>query len=303
MAQDNLRRYMWLVNTIYRAGRITFTEINRRWVECPLSGGNPLPLRTFHNYRAAIAANFDINICCYKPRNEYYIENSDDLASNDVASWLLNSFAVSNIAFENREIRDRIILEHIPSAQRHLDPILQALREERIIRITYNAFDHDEAHTVEVKPYFVKCYERRWYLFAPSVDDGVVKSYGLDRILELELTDRRFVYPKDFSPTDHLIGAIGISNYPDTPPRHIVIRCTELQRRYLEALPLHPSQRVEEQGEEYSLISFWLAPTNEFYRRILSHREHMEIVSPPEVRSEFAAILDRMFQPYYEEWD
>lgn len=261
-----------------------------------------MPLRTFHNYRAAIAANFDINICCYKPRNEYYIENSDDLASNDVASWLLNSFAVSNIAFENREIRDRIILEHIPSAQRHLDPILQALREERIIRITYNAFDRDEAHTVEVKPYFVKCYERRWYLFAPSVDDNVVKAYGLDRILELELTDRRFVYPKDFSPTDHLIGAIGISNYPNTPPRHIVIKCTELQRRYLEALPLHSSQRVEEQGEEYSLISFWLAPTNEFYRRILSHREHMEIVSPPEVRSEFAAILDRMLQPYYEEW-
>ena len=70
----------------------------------------------------------------------------------------------------------------------------------------------------------------------------------------------------------------------------------------MEALPLHPSQRVEEQGEEYSLISFFLAPTNEFYRRILSHREHMEIVSPPEVRSEFAAILDRMLQPYYEEW-
>ncbi|MBQ4540892.1 MAG: WYL domain-containing protein, partial [Alistipes sp.] len=85
-----------------------------------------------------------------------------------IGGVLLNSFAVSNIAFENREIRDRIILEHIPSAQRHLDPILQALREERIIRITYNAFDRDEAHTVEVKPYFVKCYERRWYLFAPS---------------------------------------------------------------------------------------------------------------------------------------
>lgn len=300
MAQDNLRRYMWLVNTIYRAGHITFSEINRRWIECPFSDGNPIPLRTFHNHRAAILDNFDINICCYKPRNEYYIENVDDLASNSVASWLLNSFAVSNIAFENREIRDRILLEHIPSAQKHLDAILQALREERIIKIMYNAFDCDEAHPVTLKPYFVKCYERRWYLFGPSVDDGIVKSYGLDRIINLEVTDEHFVYPKDFVPTEYLLGAIGISNYPNIPPRRIVIKCTELQRRYLEALPLHPSQKVEEQNEEWSLISFFLAPTNEFYRRILSHREHMEIVSPPEVRAEFANILDIMLQPYYE---
>ena len=37
-----------------------------------------------------------------------------------------------------------------------------------------------------------------------------------------------------------------------------------------------------------------LAPTNEFYRKILAPREFMEIVSPEEVRQEYAAILEKM---------
>ena len=88
------------------------------------------------------------------------------------------------------------------------------------------------------------------------------------------------------------------------PQPHIRIDNNELLDaldEIISQIPNAPRLKVE-QNEEYSLISFFLAPTNEFYRRILSHREHMEIVSPPEVRSEFAAILDRMLQPYYEEW-
>lgn len=54
MAKDLFNRYVWLVNTIYRAGRITFEEINERWVDNEMSGGEDLPLKTFHNHRKAV---------------------------------------------------------------------------------------------------------------------------------------------------------------------------------------------------------------------------------------------------------
>ncbi len=45
-------------DTIYRAGRITFAEINRRWLHNNMSEGKPIPLRAFHKHREAVEEFF-----------------------------------------------------------------------------------------------------------------------------------------------------------------------------------------------------------------------------------------------------
>ena len=64
MAGNILNRYVWLVDTINHAGKITLAEINQKWKQTDWSGGNDLPRRTFHNYRNKIEDLFDINIGC-----------------------------------------------------------------------------------------------------------------------------------------------------------------------------------------------------------------------------------------------
>ena len=54
MTKDLFDKYIWLVDTIYRAGKITFEGINERWLRSRLSEGEDIPLRTFHNWRIAI---------------------------------------------------------------------------------------------------------------------------------------------------------------------------------------------------------------------------------------------------------
>lgn len=80
------------------------------------------------------------------------------------------------------------------------------------------------------------------------------------------------------------------------PPRRIVIKCTGGPPQYLRALPLHTSQEEIEQHEGWSLFAYYLAPTNEFFRKILSYREFIEIVAPEEVRQEYAEILTWMLE-------
>ena len=66
MGKELFSRYVWLLETIHRAGKITFEEINARWLRSELSGGETLSLRTFHHHRDAIEELFDINIECIK---------------------------------------------------------------------------------------------------------------------------------------------------------------------------------------------------------------------------------------------
>ena len=55
-------RYVWLIDTVRRHGKITYQEISDLWQESGLSYGDELPWRTFMNHRKAIEDIFDINI-------------------------------------------------------------------------------------------------------------------------------------------------------------------------------------------------------------------------------------------------
>ena len=66
MAASLFNRYIWLVDTIYRAGYISREEIDRRWARSQYNDLHEpgIPARTFHRHKEAIRDIFDIEIRC-----------------------------------------------------------------------------------------------------------------------------------------------------------------------------------------------------------------------------------------------
>lgn len=116
------RRYLWLLDVIYSAGRITLDEICVRWQRNEMSGGEELPRKTFENHRKAVEELFDVNIACDRRTNEYYVECSDDLVRDDLRRWLLETFAVNDLLVNSKRLRRRIALEPIPSGYAYRRP-------------------------------------------------------------------------------------------------------------------------------------------------------------------------------------
>lgn len=78
MSKNLINRYVWLVETICKAGRITFEEINQKWVE--KFEEDPIPLRTFHKWEIAVEEMFNLAIECERKGGyHYYIENADEI--------------------------------------------------------------------------------------------------------------------------------------------------------------------------------------------------------------------------------
>ena len=70
------QQYIWLVDTIHRAGRLTLEEINRRWLGTEMSEGIPIARSTFNRHRDAILDMVGVIIDCDKKDGfRYYIEN------------------------------------------------------------------------------------------------------------------------------------------------------------------------------------------------------------------------------------
>ncbi len=271
-------RYVWLVDTIYRAGRISFEEINERWLHSSLNDtGEELPIKTFHNHKNAIQQMFDIDIACDRRGGYvYYIEHAEDMEQGGVRRWLLNTFAVNHLINESHHLKRRILFEEIPSGQRFLTAVIEAMRDSRTLELTYRSFWRTEPSTYEVEPFCVKVFRQRWYMVARSVSDGRIRIYGLDRIGELRQTEHLFELPADFDARGYFADSFGIIVDEEYDVERVRVRIGGIQRDYVRTLPLHASQTESEITEESSVFEYQLRPTVDFQQELLTHAVNAE---------------------------
>ena len=304
--QSLISKYVWVIETIHRKRKISFKELNERWLQDDISRGVEIPKRTFDNWRYVIWDMFGINIV-NENRGEYryYIENEEDISKNGLRSWLYNTFCVSNAIANSQSIKDRILLEYVPSGQEYLQPIIEAMKENRVINITYHSYWKNEENSFDVQPYCVKLFRQRWYLVARSTYTYYFEKgpriYSLDRIHDLHKTEETFEIPKDWSPQKFFDGCFGIIANQGKKPEQVKLKVSAGQANYLRDLKLHGSQEEIERKEEYSIFKYMLCPEYDFIQEILWNGEDMEVLEPLWLRQEIAGKLKRMWKKYGED--
>lgn len=299
MGKELFSRYVWLLETIHRAGKITFEEINARWLRSELSGGETLSLRTFHHHRDAIEELFDINIECIKRGGYcYYIEDTEELEKGCVRKWLLNSFAVDNLIVESRKLKSRILLEEVPSGKRYLIPLIEAMRDGMIVEVDYQSFRQQVPANFGIEPYCLKLFRQRWYVVARSPHYNRVMIYSLDRILDLEVSEKTFYYPEEFNPQSYFDACFGIVADDDIGIETVQLKVYAPQDKYFDALPLHHSQRTVEVTEGHTVYEYRIRPTYDFVQELLSHGADVEVLQPSLLRSRLGDIAKEMVALY-----
>lgn len=296
MSRNLLARYIWLIDTIRRFGSITRGRLNELWAQSPYSNGEPLPRRTFYNYRNAIEELFNINIECNPATYEYYIDSGDSHQAS-VTDWLLNSAAMSDVLASVRDVSDRIFLEDVPSARLYLSQVTAALRARHPIRFTYRPYTRvNPTHDVVIEPYFLKIFRQRWYVTGRNVRDGIIKTYALDRMEDVVTEDETFEDDVMFDAERFVSDSFGIV-FTQAEPRHVVIRAGIRQAKYLRALPLHHSQH-EEIHDEFSDFHYNLRLTPDFVQELLSMGPDIKVMSPPELRAMVVTSLRSALDQY-----
>ncbi len=299
MAKNTVNKYVWLVETIYKAKKISFEEISRRWQENDMSEDETLSIRTFHKWRIAIEEMFGLII-----ENEhggqyrYYIQNADDLKNGSMRSWLFNTLTVSNLMMDSVSIKDKVLFEEIPDGEQYLPDILEALKKNLVLGMSYQSYTRDEANTFEVEPYCLKAFKQRWYLVARSPYYDKVMIYALDRVQWLGLTDKSFKYPKNFNAEEFFEDCFGIIADPNIKVETVKIKVSAGQANYLRSLTLHQTQREIERTNEYSIFTVRLRPTFDFRQEILSQGCDIEVLEPKWFRDEVAEISKHMWNKY-----
>ena len=289
--------YIWLLNTIAR-GPISRAAIDEKWAHSSVNEYKQdyLPESNFHRWKSTVEMLFDVHIKC-NAYNEYYIEEASDLRGADLRLRLLNLMSMDSLLKDSKELSDQILFEPIPSGEKFLAPIIEALRDKTAIEMTYQGFTKDYPATFIVEPYCLKMFKQRWYVLAysPGIDQTYL--YSLDRIHAIEPTTQKYKLPKGFNAEAYFKDAYGTADL-NYEPVEVKISVSAEQVPYLRSLPLHTSQEEIETNEEYSIFRYFIIPSTDFKQELYKYGSDVEVLAPEDMRKEFAKDADRVNKMY-----
>lgn len=242
MARQQLRRYIWLIDTIRSAGNrgITYEEVNKKWQHSSLNDdGEDIPWRTFQDHKKAILEEFDIEITCDRRDNTYRIaEEFNEYGS--VKSTLIDALVLNNSIRESPDLNGSIVFndnfhqqcmpelvlaikEHNTISFRHI----QDNSKTREIQIRHGSKPDDLIvdvdHIVTFQPYGLYN-STLWFTVGRVVNDGEIHVFALHRMSEIELLDDTFCVPSDFNVKQYMTDFwVDSEEYPEFPDDGIAL--------------------------------------------------------------------------------
>lgn len=314
MVSELIGKYIWLIQTLTAAdGRgLLFADISERYAR---KFGQEYSRRTFNNHRMAVEELFGVEIRCDRSTNRYFIPFSGDVLDNeDSISWLINTFTVKSLLLSAKErLSGRVSVEEIPSGQKYLTAIMQAMEDGNELEIGYRKYSSSSPETLHIQPLAVKEHEKRWYLIAfcheraalagggtGNTDPAAWRVYSLDRISSLRISDTTFRMPKGFDIESIFSQSFGIY-FPTAGQKPVTIRfkTTGEEAKYIRDLPIHRSQAEEgDAGDGGRIFSIRVIPNKNLTMEFCRRAGRIEVLEPEDVRKEVRDELEKAYRQY-----
>lgn len=182
----------------------------------------------------------------------------------------------------------------------HFSKLLQAIITKRVLKLKYTPYGKDQI-SATIYPYYLKEYNDRWFLIAQVKGYDSYANYALDRIDEFKEVALPYKEPEiDFS--EYFDDVVGVT-VPDVTSEDIIIKVTKKQFNYIKTKPIHLSQRIVEETDDYAIISINVKVNHELEALLFSFGSDVEILSPESFRKQIGEKIQSMNQKYlnYEE--
>lgn len=239
--------------------------------------------RTLQRDIQQIASLYNIEIKNDRSRNVYEIVYD---GSDAYKNRMMESFEMFNALNLSSSLEQHIIPEkRKPAGTENLHGLLHAIKNKLEIKFTHEKYwEAAEGITQRhVQPLAIKEARNRWYLIAKDHKDNEIKTFGLDRITNLDITRTPFTPPEDYKPEQafqYCFGVIGLASKPEK----VVLSFTVEQGKYIQSLPLHHTQKEIAVTENEYRIELFVHPTYDFVMELMSIGNQVKVLEPESLR-------------------
>lgn len=177
--------------------------------------------------------------------------------------------------------------------------LFDAVKEQTSIDITYHSYRKDVAEEFGVHPYLLKEYRNRWWLIGRDDKNDRILTLGLDRILKIKVSKKKFKVNDLFHPDTLFDKVIGVSIDYESSPQDIILKINPISVKHVESKPIHKCQETIGKEDDGSLIvKLDLIVNYELKSTILGFGDGIEVLEPLSLREEIKGIHDRSCHQY-----
>ena len=252
--------------------------------------------RTFQRDITEIRDIFRVDIQYDASRKVYFIVDDQ---KPDITSRMLEAFDMFNALNLTNDFESFVHFEkRKPQGADHFYGLLHGIKNHFLIRFNYLKYYEGEISKREVEPYALKEFKSRWYLLAKDLKDEKTKTFGLDRIAELEIGKKRFEWPLDFNVNVLFRNSFGIINPTDGKCEEVTLSFDAFQGKYIKSFPLHHTQQVLEDNADETIIKLSVNITYDFIMELLSYGDRVKIISPPSLKKSICENYAKALKQY-----
>ena len=293
---EAISRYNLIVNRLRRSPA-TFVEINDYLErESQIQDYNfTVSKRTFQRDVEDILSLFRVDIQYNFSEGKYFIESDSQPDINNRMLEAYDTFNALNVAeglskylhFEQRR----------PQGTENFYGLLHAIKSKNTVQFIYTKFWTDQPTQRIVHPYALKEFKSRWYLISLDTKDNRIKTFGLDRISNLEINRQKFESVSEFNIDSMFRHSFGILSSEGNPEK-VILSFTPFQGKYIKSYPLHSSQKtIVDNHDEFRIsIEVWL--TYDLQMELLSYGPELKVISPVKFRNQMKKALESTLSIY-----
>lgn len=282
-----LQRVRFFIEALSREPR-TRQQLCDDWMFYEHSDGVQIESKKFYRLIDEIGELFGIFIKYRIVDREYvyYISNLERYDGSDLLDWCYAAFTMGDTLLSAKDLSDRILLETFPSENGRLSEIIKAMKRSRLVKISYQKYDSEEASEFVLAPYYIRQYQKRLYAFG-NIDNDFICSFSLDRIKSLEILDEKFDMPLHHSAIDYFYSSYGVYvNEEKYPPVLVEIQAVPNEACYLVDVPMHPTQEIVERTNDSTIFRYFISPTNDFIGHLVSRGDRVKVLKPASLAEE-----------------
>ena len=247
-----------------------------------------IDLRTFQRDIKEIASIYNIEINFNRSKKEYEITEN---AIDNKTKRLMETFELFNAINLSSSLSNFIDLEKRKSlGTENIFGLLHAIKNHFEISFLHKKYWDEIVLNRKVQPLALKEFKFRWYLVAKDLMDNKIKTFGLDRILTIEIHNNKFEPPLNFNLETHFQNSYGVIT-DENPPQKIVLSFTYEQGKYIKSLILHQSQKALIDNKKEYRIELFLNPTYDFIMEIMSMGSEVKIIEPESLKDQIEKRL------------
>lgn len=295
--KDCISRCLHIVRRLKRGQKASFTDIQRYLNEMSALTGEDytISIRTFQRDVDTIRELFLIDIRYSRTEGLYFI--NDEFSDEVLSERLMESLEV----FHSLQMMDNLSsIFHFetrsPLGTEHLSRMIFAIKNKRIITLTYNKNWENQFTERSLLPLLLKEFRGRWYVVAKRMDTNAIRIYSLDRVVGFIIQEQQATPPANLG--NYFYYSFGIYVKTDPNPQEVVLKFSPDAGRYVKDAVLHHSQQVIEDSAEGFIVKLYLSITFDFVMEILGYGELVEVISPPELRAQVSDRLKKAEEKY-----